>query len=347
MKEQEEKYYHREPVTQIVSRSRLKGGMEAMAATSSLKGESLTKAEALDLVTKLGARSVTRQGDRLNMENVAWGHREATTVVADLSFHPDPVPVNHDANLRVGVYLLLASTGEGKTVVSASLVAMANALGTPATYFSVYEPRSPKYPSIKTVYKAGALRASLLRSRKKRKGVSVIDAATITEERQLFSAPESFLDDLESVLIPRTSPNTALIVCDSVTDAIPAYLPPGADTNTRTFVGGMQPSDRAWTVRANTLAKEYNVCLVFPINLAGLPYADKLTGVTEGEMRIGSSFALNRQDRSEESKRRAVKISIPEPIIAATIRKLGMGEYTKQSASDKLRYVSGVANLTS
>lgn len=226
---------------------------------------------------------------------------------------PDALNFSEKFSLYVGVYLVLAPTGAGKSVVGASLARWANDSGVPAAYLSVFEPRSPTWPRI---------------------NIKSTNAGAIKDFSQLisnesFSNPSQFWLDAKAILTGRTAKSTpGLLVFDSATDALKA----NAGERFRgqpTYEGGMQPSDRDFLITGSIMAKTYNVALLLVLNTTLIPYADRLHGACEGLITVRSVQTFSRTDRSPESARESHEIEIPDRYVQESLNAFGFGTLRK------------------
>jgi hypothetical protein len=221
---------------------------------------------------------------------------------------PAEIRLLADLVLSVGVYILTSPTGTGKSVVGASLAALANSTGTPASYLPHFEPRAGSY--------------------KQKVGGSVV-----------FTKASAYLSDLRE-LLTKAVDRTKLVVSDSATLPLKAYSAtmPGQST----FPGGMQISDRAFLDEASLMAVNTKTCLVMILNSTLVPYVSDLYGAVEGHITVNGLDTVNVSDRSPQSARRLHTVILPHTFVNATTEAFGYGPYRKQATRVTDRDVRGV-----
>jgi hypothetical protein len=220
------------------------------------------------------------------------------------------VYVSDEFQPAVGVYVMSAPTGAGKTVLSCALVAWANSvhidagpdgvLECPATYQSCYEPRS-----------------------------------TLGSNSAAFTSPTAFLQDATNAITPlvtragSTRPLYKMVIFDSVTLPMKAYA--ANYPNQATFTGGSQPSDRGFLDALAKLANEKGACIIITLNSTLMPYVNDLRGAVEGLLTIQTigSFVVN--DRTGYSARENRSITIPPQFVNAALIVNGFGPLRQSS----------------
>lgn len=210
---------------------------------------------------------------------------------------PDDPTVIHIAdkvNLVVGVYIMPAQTASGKTLLSLALVGWANATGTPASYISCFEPRSPEWQVGST---------------------------------KVFVDPGNFISDLRKC-IGTGNATPKLLIIDSGTLPMKAKSGKSPWTHQSTFAGGMQPSDRAFLDDLAKVAKDTQACIIVVINSSLIPYTSQLEGGCEGQIRVRDIGSFNYTDRTKVSRRRTVRVTVPVEYVNAITNHFGFGDYT-------------------
>jgi hypothetical protein len=208
-------------------------------------------------------------------------------------------------DLQVGLYILAAPTGAGKTVLTMALTAWLNSLGIPSTYTSCFEPRSPT-----AISKTGQVML------------------------EPFRDPSAFWDNVSAQAPPSPPSRPAVLVYDSGTLPISTYAAqnPKAFTSQPTFPGGMQPSSRAWVDAGYKIAEERRKCIIVVINSSLIPYVNDLAGATEGLITIVDVGTFAYADRSAGSKRAMVEQTIPTPFVDGALQYFGFGPYNATKA---------------
>lgn len=211
--------------------------------------------------------------------------------------------------LAIGVYLLAAPTGSGKTVQSMALTAWGNASNVPSTMLCVYEPRSPE----------------------------------IKPNESVIFSPETsqgFWAQLKGLLSANTSQNK-LIVVDSATLPLKTYAATEAFRQQSTFTGGMQPSDLGFVNEGSRVAMANSACIILVLNSTLVPYASALAGATEGLISIINVGQFSYRDRTAASARQMKTVTIPTTFVDAALAYFGYGVY---KASDA-RFASGYEGI--
>lgn len=176
-----------------------------------------------------------------------------------------------------GIYLLTSNTGVGKTATLMGLVMYSNAVGIPATYASIFEPRETE--GAKDVFKAGKTFIATL------------------EKAALFNA---------TVL--------RILALDSVTGPLKDFSSTYPDQST--FAGGMQPSDRAFLVEGARKMHAANMIGIWAVNQQLIPYVNDLAGSTEGLITVLAPGEFTYHDRTALSKRKTgQRVLIPKSIM--------------------------------
>jgi hypothetical protein len=232
-----------------------------------------------------------------------WANPQASGTTG-LPVKPAMLQLTPTNSLSVGIYLMAAPTGKGKTITSMALVAWCNFLGIPATYISCFEPRSPVVtnPLAST-------------------------AAPFTNEMQFWSDAEGLMKGVSKV--------AGLVIYDSATLPLKAYS--GANksyANQATFPGGMQPSDRGFVDAGGKIALRHNLCIIINLNSTLVPYVDDLSGAAEGLINIIDAGTISYADRSPSSKRASIELSVPEVFINGALNYFDFGSYEKSSNSN-------------
>jgi hypothetical protein len=202
----------------------------------------------------------------------------------------------------VGVYLMPATQGDGKTILSLGIAATANNAGIPAAYFSCFEPRSKP--------------------------------CTLTGKKR-FSDARAFVADA-GASIPKTS-TLKLVIFDSATQPMKGMA--AAWPNQATFAGGMQPSDRAFLNYMSELAEDRNACIILTMNLSLIPYVDQLEGAVEGQISPVDVAHFTYRDRTATSKRQSRTVELPIPIVNAALKLFGYGPYSGSMTSGALGFI--------
>jgi len=212
--------------------------------------------------------------------------------------------ISDDFQPAVGVYIVAAPNASGKTVVTTAIVAWANYnKETPATYYSVFEPRSS----------FGTRRSST------------------------FAKPLNFLGDVKKVMGPPLKKK--LLVFDSATLPMKAYAANYA--NQATFTGGSQPSDRAFLDALSDLAAENNACIMITLNQSLIPYVADLEGAVEGVITLTKDVRrFKLKDRTSFSSRREKEIVIPIAIVNAALKANFYDDYTGSVIGGNLNAVN-------
>lgn len=189
---------------------------------------------------------------------------------------PGQVKLFDEFQPACGIYLVTSDTGVGKTATLMGLTMYANAIGIPATYLSIFEPRETK----------GA--------------------------DSHFKSGKTFLASLEKVC--QTGQNLRLLMIDSVTGPLKDFSSTYPDQST--FAGGMQPSDRAFLVEGARRMAMNNLIGFWAVNKQLVPYVEDLAGSTEGLIDVQAPGAFTFHDRTPQSKRKKGKaITIPKEIM--------------------------------
>lgn len=216
--------------------------------------------------------------------------------------------VGEDGYFNVGVYLVLGGTGVGKTIGMQAIVAWANASSVPATYASLFEPRSPTW-----------------------------QRKTLSQSGLPFSDAKTFIDDIGNTNVIKKSSEPKIIACDSINDPLISY---GTNLRSqRTFAGGMQPSDRLFLSRMAQIALETNTIFLCAISTALVPYAEQLEGATEGAITILDPREMTFRDRSEARTTRTLRV--PYIFVNQALALHGFGTYSQRSGGYRSDY-SGV-----
>lgn len=240
----------------------------------------------------------------------------------EITTFPDPLVFTPDFSLHVGVYLVIANTAKGKTILTASLAAWANSLGIPACYVSVFEPRSPTFKSRRDTARARLGAGG--------EGGAMADVTGLSDVRSPFTDASLFWTDVDSVIAAQKKGSPGIMIFDSITDAIKA----NATERFRgqpTYTGGMQPSDRDFLIQGAVRAKYYNVALLLPINSELIPYASTLVGATEGVINVINVRQFAKSDRSGRSGRMEEIVNIPVRFVNSTLNTFGMGDFKENS----------------
>lgn len=219
---------------------------------------------------------------------------------------PDPgfLPLSNEFQPSIGVYLLPAATGAGKTVLTLGLVAWCNARGIPASYVPCFEPR-----------------------------VEPVQAGS----RVLFADPKKFLANM---LLDIPGGSKKLVVYDSVSLPIEAFsinYP-----SQPTYAGGMQPSSRAFCEAGNRAAVQKQAVIIFIINTQMVPYAANLGGSVEGVINVQDVGNFTYSDRSPLSGREPKPIQVPLPFVNAALAAMGLGDYKQRTTRRYTRSFSGI-----
>jgi len=220
---------------------------------------------------------------------------------------PQVIYINDEFTPAVGVYIVAAPTGSGKTILSMSLVAWCNAVGQPATYVSCFEPRSP-------TWKAAS--------------------------RIVFNDANKFDQDVKAIIPATDQPK--LVVFDSATLPIKANASTLIWRHQSTFKGGMQPSDRGFLDRLAVVAYERQACIVITLNSTLIPYVDDLAGGAEGIINIIDIGTFSYSDRTSVSARRQRRVTIPTPFVAEALNYFGFGDYRRSKTRLSTRGFVGV-----
>jgi hypothetical protein len=182
-----------------------------------------------------------------------------------------------------GIYIVTSDTGVGKTATLMGLVMYANAIGIPATYVSVFEPRET----------AGA--------------------------DEHFKAGKQFIAALEKVVLK--ADNLRILAIDSITGPLKDFSSNYPDQST--FAGGMQPSDRAFLVEGARKLTNANLVGFWSVNKRLVPYVDDLAGSTEGLIDVIAPGRFRFHDRTIQSKRKkGATINVPPEIMEEVFRQL-------------------------
>lgn len=201
-----------------------------------------------------------------------------------------------------GVYLLTASTGAGKTILTMALTAWCNAIGLPSTYISCFEPRSGDWQGFGS-------------------------------DSTPFSEPQNFWHDVDMTI--STSARLKLIVYDSVTLPMKAKASEMAWQHQPTFTRGMQPSDRAFLEDGSKRATRHNAIFVLPLNTSLIPYVDDLAGGVEGIINVLNIESFMYADRSPSTGRVMHQVSIPSQYVQIALAKLKLGVLRSSSSTTK------------
>lgn len=219
---------------------------------------------------------------------------------------PPSILLSNQLILNEGVYITTGETGSGKSVVTAALVAMANADGVPASYVSLFEPRAVPFPTNQK-----------------------IDGSTI------YTNPFTFLSQTASLAAKTSKAKTKLVVFDSLTLPLKAYAE--KIQGQATFAEGMQITDRMFLDELGVIAKTHKMVILAVLNATLIPYVRALYGATEGHIDVKSLTVFTVADRSEDSKREHKQYEIPIPYINATLTEFGMGSYDPRLKSNRNR----------
>lgn len=199
-----------------------------------------------------------------------------TKVVGGPPVKPPQVKLFEEFQPARGIYLVTSETGIGKTATLMGLVMYANAIGVPATYVSVFEPRETE------------------------------GAGTY------FQAGRNFSATLEKVCLH--SSVLRIFAIDSITGPLKDFSSTYPDQST--FAGGMQPSDRAFLVEGARRMVQSNLIGLWAVNKQLVPYVDDLSGSTEGLIEVLQPGVFRFHDRTPQSKRKkGAKIVIPADIM--------------------------------
>lgn len=227
---------------------------------------------------------------------------------------PPPAPlvyISDQFQPAVGVYILSAPTGSGKTVQMCALAAWANSVSVdggdegklecPASYISCFEPRS-----------------------------------TLGSQSSAFTVPANFIQDATNAiadLITRPGakrPLYKLVIFDSATLPMKAYA--AKYPYQATFTGGSQPSDRGFLDDLASVATSKGACIVITMNSTLMPYVQDLRGAVEGLITIQSISTFVVNDRTGYSKRENKSITIPPAFVNAALIVNGFGPYREQTS---------------
>jgi hypothetical protein len=204
----------------------------------------------------------------------------------------------------IGVYLMLAPTGSGKTILSLALTAWSNANGVPASYISCFEPRTSPY---------------------------------LKGNTNVFASADKFWSDLVKV-IPKVGKK--LVIIDSATLPLEAYSK--NFPYQPTYAGGMQPSARGFCEMGNNIAIDRTTVLVLIINTSMVPYAQQLTGSVEGYINVADVGAFAYADRSESTGRTLTNITVPVQFVNPALQRFGYGVYSPRISRSFTRQYVGI-----
>lgn len=186
-----------------------------------------------------------------------------------------------------GVYLLTGATGVGKTTTLAAIIAWARVNSFHAAHLTVFEPRSPNYTFRGSGSSSGG-------------------------DTKRFTDPHAFLGDFKKGLPPVTAGSAKpriLVGIDSITLPMKAYAK--TFDYQATFEGGMQPSDRGFLDKLSNDAVEHNLTIIAVVNVTLVPYVTALAGAVEGLIEILAPGRFRYHDRTAESARRNIEITMP------------------------------------
>jgi hypothetical protein len=206
---------------------------------------------------------------------------------------PPLLPISNEFQPAVGVYLLSGPTGSGKSVLSLSLALWANAQKVPASYVSVFEPRSADI----------------------RSGAST-----------LFSIPTQFLDDAAKAI--SNTPGLKLVIFDSATLPMKANAANPAFEGQATFPGGSQPSDRGFLDSVSRLALKRRACIILDMNSTLIPYVNDLEGAVEGIMTVQNVSSFGIKDRTSYSARTSRTLHVPLEFTNAALSAFNFSQYS-------------------
>jgi hypothetical protein len=97
-----------------------------------------------------------------------------------------------------------------------------------------------------------------------------------------------------------------------------------------TFPGGMQVSDRAFLDMMSKLAITRNLVVVCVLNTTLIPYAKDLYGAVEGHMEVTAPGIFVVNDRTTESAREDLEITLPREYVADAFIQFYGKTYTPQ-----------------
>lgn len=220
---------------------------------------------------------------------------------------PPIIKLTEQLSLTVGVYIMTAATGVGKSILGATLCALGNAVNVPSSYLPHFEPRVPPY-------------------KQKSAGSTV------------FSRSGAYVSDLRD-LLEKAGKRTKLVVCDSATLPLKAYsvTMPGQST----FPGGMQISDRAFLDAISLIAAQTDTVIVLILNETLIPYVSDLYGAVEGHIAVTGPDRLTVSDRSSTSARAEQTVTLPSAYVNATTVAFGYGRFKSSRSYTSNREVRG------
>lgn len=218
----------------------------------------------------------------------------AASGVGGPPYFPPLIPLSDQFQPAVGVYILAASTGAGKTVSSTALTIWANSVGVPSSYMCTFEPRSP-------IYSIGT--------------------------SKLFVDPLSYCNDITRTLLTTNKNTKRIIVLDSITMPMKAYASNRAFRTQSTFVGGSQPSDYGFLDALSAIAQEWNTCFICCVNSIRIPYATNLEGSVEGLIKVVDVANMTVSDRTSYSGRVGMALSVPIEFVNMALAIFNLGTY--------------------
>lgn len=222
--------------------------------------------------------------------------------------HDEPIlKIAPEFSPAVGVYLMAAKTGMGKTTLSMALAAYSNAMGTPASYISCFEPRAPDW---------------------KHNGARVFN--------------DELKFDSDARMCIRKTDRRKLVIFDSVTLPMKVWASKPAFRQQSTFSGGMQPSDRGFIEAMADIADQHSACLILVLNSTLIPYVNDLAGGCEGIINPIDVGSFSYSDRTTLSRRRARVVYIPAEYVNAALDYFNFGEYSRTKARRSARGYEGI-----